>query len=235
MQSLFNFTYAAASRYAGAYARNDGTTLPAVGLWLAWDEPNNPARLMPQYTRVGGKSVMAAPAEYAKICATIYEAVHAAQQTAKVGCGATASGERATESPRQTIEPLSFLRAVRSAGLLRFDAWAHNPAAGGGGDLGGFRPLIAELTRLYGQRRVWITQYGFETSPPDRTVGVSWARQARFLRKAYLTARANPRVDLFTWYLLKDDPDLGRGSQSGLLTATGQAKPALAAVGRLPH
>ena len=31
--------------------------LPAVKLWLAWNEPNNPTFLTPQYAKVGGKWV----------------------------------------------------------------------------------------------------------------------------------------------------------------------------------
>jgi len=59
MQDLENFAYAAAERYSGlwtppAWQRNpqlgiNGTPLPKVSLWTAWNEPNNPIWLTPQY------------------------------------------------------------------------------------------------------------------------------------------------------------------------------------------
>jgi len=59
------------------------------------------------------------------------------------------------------------------------------------------------VTRLYGAKRMWITEYGYETKPPDPFFGVSWAKQAAYLRQAYEIARANPRIDIFTWFLLQ--------------------------------
>ena len=41
------------------------------------------------------------------------------------------------------------------------------------------------MTRLYGNKRIWITEYGYQTNPPDRIFGVSWANQARYLKQAY--------------------------------------------------
>ena len=50
---LRDFAYAAAARYSGQYIGEDGRTLPAVRLWAAWNEPNNPAFLRPQFVRRG--------------------------------------------------------------------------------------------------------------------------------------------------------------------------------------
>ena len=47
---------------------------------------------------------------------------------------------------------------------------------------------------------------------------------AAYLRQAYEIARANPRIDLFTWFLLKDSSSLD-GWQSGLITTDGRKKP----------
>ena len=54
-QDLQDFAFAAAIRYSGTYPGADGRILPAVKLWLAWNEPNNPVFLSPQYARVKGK------------------------------------------------------------------------------------------------------------------------------------------------------------------------------------
>ena len=244
MHALYSFAFAAASRYSGNFVRTDGTQLPAVQLWLAWNEPNNPIELSPQFTRTKGKWTMASPAIYAQICTAVYAAVHAAEDGAKVGCGATAPrGDNAPESTRPSISPIAFLKAVKAAGLRTFDAWAHHPYYGrpdetpatkppsweGAVELGNIGALITELTKLYGPRRVWITEYGFQTNPPDRLFGVSWAKQAAYLRQAYALARANTRIDLFTWFPLRDEVNVAAGWQSGLLTASGVAKPAFAA------
>jgi len=238
--SLHDFAFAAASRYSGRYTTSAGATLPRVSLWLAWNEPNNPVYLLPQYTRVHGRWAMASAATYAKLCTALYRGVHAAQQSAKVACGATAPrGNDLPQSSRPSADPISFLRNVRAAGLRNFDAWAHHPYYGSrfetpttqppastrAIELGNIDVLIRELTRLYGPRRVWITEYGFQTSPPDPYYGVSWTKQARYLAEAFAIARRNPRIDLLCWFLLKDDVPLG-GWQSGLETSDGRRKPA---------
>jgi hypothetical protein len=51
---LQNFATAAARRYSGTFTDADGNVLPAVHLWLAWNEPNNPVFLAPQYKKVHG-------------------------------------------------------------------------------------------------------------------------------------------------------------------------------------
>jgi hypothetical protein len=247
--SLFDFAYAAATRYSGTYTDASGTTLPKVRLWLAWNEPNNPIDLAPQYQRVNGKWVMVSAIAYAKICTAVYGGVHAATKGVKVGCGATAPrGNNDPSSTRPSVSPLAFLRAVKAAGLRSFDAWAHHPyygsrfetpttrpaASQNAVELGNIDVLIKELTRLYGPRRVWITEYGYQTNPPDTFFGVSWAKQAAYLKQAFAIARANPRIDIMTWFLLKDDLPLG-GWQSGLMTADGRKKPSFTAFQRLPH
>jgi hypothetical protein len=64
---------------------------------------------------------------------------------------------------------------------------------------------------------------------------VSLARQAAYVRQSYAIARANPRIDLMVWFMLRDDTNIGIGWQSGFLTAAGKKKPAFTAFARLPH
>jgi hypothetical protein len=52
------------------------------------------------------------------------------------------------------------------------------------------------------------------------------------MRQAYAKVKAHPKVDMFLWFLLQDEPLLG-GWQSGLLTDTGKRKPAFRAFARL--
>jgi len=248
-KDLQNFAAAAAKRYSGNFQTADGTVLPAVHLWLAWNEPNNPVFLYPQYKKISGRWTALSAWSYARICSSIYAGVHSVQHTvAKVGCGATDPfGNNQPRSSRPSISPLAFLRSVKKFGLRNFDAWAHHPYASRQNEspttkprsktavtLGNFGDLTKELTRLYGQKRIWITEYGYQTRPPDKFFGVAWKTQARYLAEAYLIARKNPRVDMMIWFLIKDEPRLS-GWKSGFFSAAGQRKPAYYTFRALKH
>jgi hypothetical protein len=243
---LRKFAYAAALRYSGKFVSN-GKKLPAVDEWLAWNEPNNPVFLKPQYRRVGSHWVMASAISYAKICNAIYDGVHSTGFTGeKVACGVTAPrGNNDPSSGRPSVSPLAFLRAVKRDGLVTFDAWAHHPyyanpsespstpdGAGESVELGNIDTLIKLVTQLYGNKRIWITEYGYETNPPDSFFGVPWKTQAAYLTQAFAIARKNPRIDMMLWFLLRDDTNIN-GWQSGLVTAGGQKKPSFAAFERM--
>ena len=240
--TLRQFAYAAARRYSGTFLDTaSGRILPRVERWLAWNEPNSPVFLQPQFERVGGKWRTAAPAAYAKICNAVYAGVHAAGGPERVGCGVTAPrGHNDPAGARPSISPLTFLQEAKRAGLRAFDAWAHHPYYGGPWEtpatrnlgsrvvgLGNIDTLISEVTRLYGRKPLWITEYGYQTKPPDDIFGVSWEKQAAYLRQAFEIARANPSIDLFTWFMLKDSPS-PESWQSGLITTDGRKKPSFA-------
>jgi hypothetical protein len=236
-QDLRDFAYAAATRYSGSYQRpSDGIVLPRVRYWLAWNEPNNPVYLSPQYE--GGAIVSART--YAALCHAVVTGVKSTLVRGElVACGATAPrGNNNPDSARPSVSPLAFLRAFARAGGRGFDAYAHHPYYGQTDEtpstpphartavtLGNFGQLIREVTRLYGRLPLWITEYGYQTNPPDDIFGVSYAQQSTYLRSAYSYARREPRIDMFIWFLLRDDPQLG-GWQSGLLTSSGSRKPA---------
>jgi hypothetical protein len=245
---LRNFALAAAKRYGGQFPDGQGGFLPPVRDWLAWNEPNNPLFLAPQYK---GTTIQSA-IDYTRICNAVYTGVHATLFAGeRVACGVTGPrGNNNPNSSRPSVSPLSFLRAVKKAGLKTFDAWAHHPYYSGPTDtptskptgarggpatavtLGNLGDLTKLLTRLYGNKRIWITEYGYQTNPPDRLVGVSYAKQASYLTQAFAIARKNPRIDMMLWFLLRDEPTLN-GWQSGLLTASGKKKPSFAAFMRM--
>jgi len=242
MKDLQDFANAAAKRYSGSFRPNpEGDALPAVRFWLAWNEPNNPIFLFPQFRFIGGRYRPVSPAVYAKMCNAIWSGVHqTGLRGEKVACGVTAPrGNNSGAQPRSSLSPIPFLRGMRKAGA-RFDAYAHHPYYGHRTESPRTRPplrgtavtlanldvLIKELTRLYGRKRVWLTEYGYQTNPPDRAFGVSFVKQARYLTQAYALARANPRVDMLLWFLVKDEARIGNGWQSGLYTSSGRRKPA---------
>jgi hypothetical protein len=245
---LRKFAYAAAKRYSGTWSEKDGNTIPAVRLWTAWNEPNQLFELYPQYKRVHGKWVMQSALNYVKICNAVYSGVHSTLlKGEKVACGVTAPG--GNDHPggaRGSPTPMSFMAALKAAHLAKFDAWAHNPYSGpretpttrphgrGQVTLGNIDVMIKQLTQYWGRKRVWLTEYAYQTNPPDRLFGVSYAKQALYLKQAFAVARKNPRIDMMLWFQLKDEPGIG-GWQSGLLTARGKKKPAFNTFRRLPH
>jgi hypothetical protein len=107
--------------------------------------------------------------------------------------------------------------------------------------LGGLRRLEGALGRAFSRwgvgrvPRVYITEYGYETNPPDPFRGVSWSRQAAWTSWAEEIAYRDRHVASFPQFLLADDhprPGLAPSDprrwitwQSGLLTEDGREKP----------
>ncbi len=238
------FAAAAQKRYSGTFVNADGITLPRVSMWMAWNEPNNPVFLKPQYRRTGKKWTIQSGRDYARMCNAVVQGVKSVQRSSKVACGATGPrGNNNPNSSRPSVSPLPFLRVMKSGGAKGFDAYAHHPYYGSPAEtpsttpppgkrgqsstavtLGNINVLVEELDRLYGKRmRVWVTEYGYQTNPPDRFYGVTYSKQAAYLTQAVSLARANPRIDVFLWFLLRDEQRLG-GWQSGLTTFQGKRK-----------
>lgn len=249
MTDLRLFAFAAAKRYSGRYkvkvSENEPRrTLPAIRYWLAWNEPNNPVFLKPQWKMVKRAWRPQSAFDYAKICRSIWVGVHSTRiKGEKVACGATGPrGNDAPRSSRPSTSPLVFLTWLRRAGLKRFDAYAHHPYYGNRFErpttvprskkavtLGNIGVLIRQLNRLYGRgKRLWITEYGYQTRPPDRQFGVRYASQAKFVHQAVAIARRTRRIDMFVWFLVRDERRL-HGWQSGVISANGRRKPAFRA------
>ena len=91
--------------------------------------------------------------------------------------------------------------------------------------------------RSFRRPPLWITEYGYETRP-DPYRAVSHARQAGWMSWGEFVAFRNPRVASYAQFLLRDDGPVRNRSrrsrrrwvtwQSGLRTASGAPKPALA-------
>ncbi|CAN5163264.1 hypothetical protein BH20ACT16_BH20ACT16_12520 [soil metagenome] len=84
---------------------------------------------------------------------------------------------------------------------------------------------------------VLLTEFGYESNPPDPRNGIPYLRQAQFNQLAEFLAFNEPRVQAMTHFLLRDVAPLKRypkGSrlywftyQSGLVTNAGRSKPAV--------
>jgi hypothetical protein len=72
---------------------------------------------------------------------------------------------------------------------------------------------------------IWVTEFGVQ-STPDTTLGVPLAQQAEYRSISERILRSDPRIAATSQYLLVDDASLA-GFQSGLIAATGRAKPSL--------
>jgi hypothetical protein len=109
------------------------------------------------------------------------------------------------------------------------------------GDLARFQKTLDRLARA---RRIkaprnrldlYLTEFGYQTSPPDHATGIPVARQASWLQQAAYLSWRNPRVRSLILYQWADEPVRYRGPrslayagwQSGLLYADGRPKPAL--------
>ncbi len=204
-----DFAHAAAQRF------------PWVHRWLIWNEPNQSRFLRPT-----------APAVYVeRILNPAYLALHASSSRNRVGGGMTA--------PRGQLSPVTWIRGMRAADA-KLDAYAHNPypvnphaESPTSGACGYCRSItMATLGRLeratsraWGSVPLWLTEYGYQTNPPDRRLGVSWATQARYVGEAALRAYKAARVEVLIQFLLRDDRGLA-GWQSGFFTANNVPKPA---------
>ena len=265
-KDLENFAYAAAERYSGLWIPPSwqqsaslgigNTPLPKVNMWTAWNEPNNPIWLSPQYKKVGKTWRIESAFQYAKICNAVYSGVHSPflgpLTGEQVACGVTGpKGNDAPTSIRASVDPLSFLTAAKQYGMKKFDVYAHHPYAAAANEaptfvpsgdnkrriqLGNIGVLLNLVTKLYGPKHLWITEYGYQTNPPDNKTGfgVSWKNQAAYMKQAYAIARKNPRIDMMLWFLVKDEPSIG-GWQSGLETVGGKKKPSWATFLGLPR
>jgi hypothetical protein len=91
--------------------------------------------------------------------------------------------------------------------------------------------IRSNVTRYFGSRKpVWLTEYGYQTSPPDRILGVPPALQARYVGEAALRVYRQAGVTMLIHFMVRDDAS-STGWQSGLFTTAGTAKPSFRAFG----
>ena len=225
-----NFAPTSASSFA-SFARAVATRYPWVRLWTIWNEPNQAIWLRPTSARTYVRTLLN-PA---------YAAIHDVIPGARVGGGVTAA-----RGGSAGIAPVPWIRSMGALGA-RLDAYAHHPYPGhprtetpwGPGCRRCATITMADLERLerevrsaFGPKRLWLTEYGYQTNPPDTLLGIPQALQASRMASASHRAYVARGVDVLVFFLVRDDADVD-GWQSGLVTASGQKKPAYAAY-RLP-
>src|SRR5206468_10286750 len=60
---------------------------------------------------------------------------------------------------------------------------------------------------------------------PTRRSSDLWKLQAAYMSQAYAIARKNSRIDMMLWFMIRDDPNIRTGWQSGLETIQNKKKP----------
>lgn len=96
---------------------------------------------------------------------------------------------------------------------------------------------LYRLGRITTRLPIFLTEYGYETNPPDVVRGVSLRQQARYHGLATYLAWKQEDVSMFAQFLLRDvEPEGARGPveksrdwQTGLYFNDGRPKPAVAA------
>jgi hypothetical protein len=205
------WAFAAARRYDGTHAG-----LPRVRYWQIWNEPNLSAYF----------SVRRGPRRYRGLLNAGYQAIHLIRaDNVVVGGGLAPFGGRPED-----WSPLRFMRQLLCVppeatcrARSQFDVWAHNPYTSGGptheavlpddvslGDLPEMRAVLSAARRAHrvvsrGRPGFWITEFSWDTRPPDR-FGVRLQVHARWLAEALYRMWRND-ASLVTWFALRDGPE----------------------------
>jgi hypothetical protein len=82
----------------------------------------------------------------------------------------------------------------------------------------------ARLGRIPARLPIYYTEFGFQTNPPDRILGVSLSKQGEYLNQSDFLAYNQRAVQGLAQYLLRDDTG-NSGFQSGLRFSDGRMKP----------
>jgi hypothetical protein len=163
------------------------------------------------------------------------------------------------EAKARKCDQFKSLGPIRTSGLghhpyTRSDPPSKPPRAGGY-TMGNLSKLISDLDKYakFGNVQVggdpknrtvpvWMTEYGYETNPPDVVNGIAPELQAQYINEGEYIAYQNPRVFSQSQFLLRDVSPVTKGTkknsaaywftyQSGLFTAppADKPKPAFAA------
>jgi hypothetical protein len=189
-----------------------------VTQWLVWNEPNQARWLRPT-----------TPAVYVRqLLNPAYKAIHEVNPRAKVGGGVTAP-----RGSKAGVSPVNWIRGMGAAGA-RLDAYAHHPYPSTTREtpfadsgckhcstitMATLERLLTEVGRAFGPKRIWLTEYGYQTG----AYGVTQQRQAELIGQSGLRVYKAPRVDMLIHYLVKDEPRR-RASRAALFQDSGRRR-----------
>lgn len=256
-----DFARAAAIRYSGRFPdpRNPGSFLPRVRYWQAWNEPNLPIDLAPQWVRAGRGYIAESPIIYRRLLNAFYGAIKAVSPANFVVTAGTAPyGDPPGGGRMQPVEFDRVLFCLRNdSGLTplrcpdppRLDALAHHPYGINGPLWHAVNPDDVAPADMYklarvqraarhwrhvlpaGRKKLWVTETSWDSNPPDPG-GVPVQRQARFVEQTmYVLWRQG--VDTILWFEIVDAPPIPSyvySIQGGMYFISGKPKPAAQAL-----
>jgi hypothetical protein len=229
--------------------------------YQAWNEPNIYTFLNPQYQ---GRKLVGSRI-YRRLLNAFYAGVHEVQPNAFVVSAGTAPyGEPPGGDRTRPLAFMRDLLCLRDRRKLeptkckhkaRLDAYAHHPInTSGGPDRSAIHPddvatpdvknvvrtlRRAEATkrvRPRGRRPVWLTEFWWESKPPDECTGVPVRRHKRWIAQALRSFREQG-ASVAINFLIRDQEYTPAGCgrttlQTGLFFFDGSRKPAFKAFRR---
>jgi cellulase (glycosyl hydrolase family 5) len=234
-------------QFVTALARRYGDQ---VQMWSIWNEPNQPQFLLPQYRSKKPYS----PTLYRSLYRAAYNAIRGVASNKK---DKILIGETSPRGNEHIVHPLTFLRGIgclnasyhktKNCSRLPADGYAHHayttrtgprfiPPDKNDVTIGVISRLVTALDRagraggLSKRLKIYLTEFGIQ-SFPDKISGVAYDRQPAYYAISEHIAYVNPRVAMFSQYLMRDDAPRTsgyryRGFESGLRRNNGKAKPA---------
>jgi hypothetical protein len=230
--ALEHFAAALARRYDGTFLdpARPGRALPRVSMFQAWNEPNLPRYLEPQWIAVAGRWQAFSPALYRQMLNAFYAGVKSVAPADRVvAAGVAPNGDRAGLG---RMAPITFLEGLfclpkatqaKAPGCSdppHFDVLAFHPLSVGNpdapaassldvsiADAGKLTTLLRRAERLHvalpaRRKPVWVTELNWE-SAPQSSHGVPPRLQAAWVSKG-LHRLWVAGVQLVDWQFLLD-------------------------------
>jgi hypothetical protein len=254
------------------FAQAAGRQFPGVRIWSIWNEPNLSSWLRPQrkkgvpqapsiYRRLylAGHSGLRASGHGGDRILIGELMPRGGNSSSKIRPLAFLREMVCLNSRyRQYRGRAARLRGCHRVGRIRTSGLAYHPYTLRNGPFGTDRrddAAIGQLDRVrrtldaLGRRgklpkrlRIWITEFGFQTKPPDPVFGIGLKRAAAFMDMSEWISFRDRRVASYSQYTIVDDPPRPSGRpfqrwsswQSGLRFHDGRAKPQVYAAFRLP-
>jgi hypothetical protein len=256
----------------GLFAQAAGRQFPNVRIWSMWNEPNLFSWLSPQRRNGVPQSPSIYRKLYLAAHAGLRATGHGSDTILIGELMPRGGDSPRKIRPLDFLREMVCLnrsyrryrgRAARRRGCGRVgriptSGLAYHPYTLAGGPRGGEGPgdaAIGQLSRvtrtldriarrgkLPRRLPIWITEFGFQTRPPDPVFGVPLRRAAAFMDTSEWIAFRNRRVASYAQYTLNDDPPQSGGRpfqrwatwQSGLHFANGRRKPFVYGAFQLP-
>ena len=232
-RSRYRGTYRPDPEEFGLFARAAGARFPEVDIWSVWNEPNLFSWLAPQYRKgvaispaiyrrlyLAGHSGLSASGQSGDRILLGELMPNGRRSRSKV---APLEFLREMVCLNRRYRPYRGLAArrrscPRAVGRIPTSGLAYHPYTTPGGDerdeasifkLRRVRATLDALARrgkLPHRTPVWITEFGWQTDPPDTVFGVSLRRAPGLMDQSEWIAFRDPRVASYAQYTLRDDP-----------------------------